>query len=182
MNKILSAMWLIILALSFFNPVFAQYSETEVKAAYIERFTRFIEWPEEIALADTSQPFVLGVLGENPFDHILEDLYQQRKIKNREVEIRYCSSTKQITGCNMLYISASEKKNLLSVLEQIDGKPILTISDTEGFAEKGIHINLYRKDDKLHYEINESAIVGSGFSVWAQLLNSAIIVDPVKRD
>ena len=48
-------------------------------------------------------------------------------------------------------------------------------------ADKGIHINLYVKNNKLHYEINETTLVNSGFFAWAQLLHSAKIVNPVEK-
>jgi len=172
--------WLFLL-LSLLVPQFvsAQYTETEIKAVYLEKFTRFLEWPEDSALSDTAQPFVLCVLGENPFDNILDEVYKKNKIKNRKVEITYFSDPVQITECDLLYISASEKDNLLSILSQINEKPILTVSDSKGFAEDGVHINLYRQNNRLYYEINESALAKTGFSVWAQLLSSARIVNPV---
>lgn len=182
MHKIRTTIWLIVFALLFSLPVLAQYSKTEIKAVYLERFTRFIEWPENFALSDTTQPFVLGILGENQFGNILEDIYKKYKIKKRKVEIKYFYNITQITECDLLYISTSEKGRLLSILARITEKPILTVSNSKEFAEKGVHINLYRKDDRLHYEINETALKKSGFTVWAQLLSSAKIVNPVERD
>ena len=160
---------------------YAQYAEYEVKAAYLEKFTRFIEWPENSVLSDTTQPFVIGVLGENPFDRILDEVYEKYRIKNRKVKIKYFASPAQLSECNLLFISGSEKDDLLSVLLQINDKPILTVSDSKGFAEKGVHINLSRKNNRFQYEINESALVKSGFSVWAQLLSSAKIVNPLEE-
>jgi thiamine pyrophosphokinase len=174
--------WLFLL-LIFLVPqlVCAQYTEYEVKAVYLEKFTRFIEWPIGTSISDTSRPFVLGVLGDNPFDHILEAVYKKYKIKNKNVTIKYFSTPERITECNLLYISESEKEKLNSILAKINNKPILTVSDSDGFAEKGIHINLYVKNNKLHYEINESTLIKSGFSAWAQLLSSAKIVNPVEK-
>ncbi len=174
---------LLFLVLSFIVPqlVCAQYTENEVKAVYLEKFTRFIEWPQDSSFADTTQPFVIGVLGKNPFDHVLDEVYKKYKIKNRKVEIKYFSDPARITECSLLYISASEKDRLLSILSQINDKPILTLSDSKGFAEEGVHINLYSKNNRFDYEINESTLVRSGFSVWAQLLSSAKIVNPVEN-
>lgn len=171
----------LLLSLLFPQFVCAQYAEYEVKAVYLEKFTRFIDWPENSALSDTAQPFVLGVLGENPFDHILDEVYKNNKIKNRKVEVKYFSDPALITECNLLYISASEKDNLLSILSRINEKPILTVSDSKGFSKKGVHINLYGTKNRFYYEINESSLVKSGFSVWAQLLSSAKIVNPVEE-
>jgi hypothetical protein len=55
--------------------LFAQtqkYSEYEVKAAFLEKFTRFIEWPSEVHIEDVSRPFVIGVIGENLLTQFLK--------------------------------------------------------------------------------------------------------------
>ncbi len=87
---------------------FAQTSEYTIKAAFLERFTRFIEWPEEPAVSDTTESFVLGVIGENPFGSILEQLYATQKIKNKAVEIHSISNLDEISGCHLLFISKSK--------------------------------------------------------------------------
>ena len=181
MNNARTASWLFVFVLSLSHPVLAQYTETEIKAVYLERFTRFIEWPKPAASADASQPFVLGIVGENPFGSTLNGIYKNIKIKNRNVLIAFYSNKAQIRKCDLLYISPSEKDNVESILAGIAEKPILTVGDSKGFAEKGVHINLYRKNNKLYYEINESALLKSGFTVWAQLMSSAKIVNPQER-
>ncbi|MCF7918550.1 MAG: YfiR family protein [Candidatus Cloacimonetes bacterium] len=180
LNK--SDWFLLILSLLIPQLVFAQYSEYELKAVYLEKFTHFIEYPKLTTVADTSKPFIIGVIGKNPFADILDNYYKTYKIKNRKVEIKYYSRLSQITGCNLLFIAASEKERLREILSLIKDKPILTVSDSEGFSQAGVHINLYLKDNKLHYELNEGALIKSGFSVWAQLLNSAKIINPVKKE
>jgi len=172
---------ILILLLLCTSTLSAQTPEYEVKAVFLERFTRFIEWPADSSISDTSTPFIIGVMGDNPFDHILEELYKNYKIKNKNVRIKYFSTPEQITECNLLYISESEKDKLNSILEKINNKPILAVSDSDGFAEEGIHINLYVKNNKVRYEINESTLTKSGFTAWAQLLSSAKIVNPVEK-
>ncbi len=159
---------------------FAQTSEYTIKAAFLERFTRFIEWPEESAVSDTTESFVLGVIGENPFGSILEQLYATQKIKNKEVEIQSLSNQDEISGCHLLFISKSKEKELSKILSLTKNKPILTISDANGFAENGVLINLYLAENKIRFEINETAVKVSGLSISYLLLNAAKIVNPVK--
>jgi len=171
---------IIILFVGLLLPVFAsaQLSEYTIKAAFLERFTRFIEWPEESAIVDTSKPFILGVIGENPFGAILEEIYSTQKIRNKKVEIRYISDTNEIPECHLLFISKSEEKALSKILSFAKEKPILTISDTKGFAEKGVLINFSFSENKIRFEINESAVRDSGLSISYLLLRVAKIVNP----
>ena len=157
----------------------AQLSEYSLKAVFLERFTRFIEWPEESVVSDTSKAFVLGVMGKNPFGSILEQLYATQKIKNKEVEIRYISNMDLILGCHLLFISKSEKNELIKILSVTKDKPILTISDEVGFAEKGVLINFYLSQERVRFEINETAFKVSGLKASYLLLDVAKIVNPV---
>ena len=73
--------WLIILIIIiiFVLPCFAQESEYQIKAIFLEQFTRFIEWPISSPVSDTTKPFIITVIGENPFGPILERTYSNRK-------------------------------------------------------------------------------------------------------
>lgn len=171
---------LLIIILSILVPkiLYAQYTEYEIKAAYLEKFTRFIEWPVESSLSDTAKPFVIGVINDFPFSTILKEIYKERKIKNRKVLIIPVSGLNNIQTCNLLFISESKEEELFSVLSLTKGRPILTISDTKGFAEKGVLINLYTKLKRIGFEMNETAFLDSGLSPSYLLFNIAKIVNP----
>ncbi|MCD4692240.1 MAG: YfiR family protein [Calditrichales bacterium] len=171
--------WLFLL-LSFLVPqlVCAQYTEYDVKAVYLEKFTRFIDWPGESTVSDTSKPFILGVVGRNPFGPILENIYSSQKIKNKEVKIIHISNPNKISGCHLLFVSKSEKNKLTKILSQTKNKPILTIGDTKGFADRGVLINFYLSYDKTRFKINETAVRESGLYMSHLLFNLAKIVNP----
>jgi len=173
--------WLLSLFLVLFLPgiALAQASEYNVKAVFLERFTRFIEWPEESDVNDTSQPFILGVIGENSFGSKLEQIYSKQKIKDKKVEIRYISDINEIPGCNLLFISKSEKKALSKILSLTRERQILTIGDTKNFGERGVLINFYIVGNKIRFEINESEARNSGLFISYRLLNLAKIVNPL---
>ncbi|MBN2010734.1 YfiR family protein [candidate division KSB1 bacterium] len=158
----------------------AQFSEAEIKAVYIEKLTRFIDWPAETHMADTIQPFILGVIGDHTFDTILNEVFSVLKIKNKKVEIRYLTNFKNIENCNLLFIAKSEKQSLPEILNYTVGHPILTISDTQGFAEKGVLINFYIAENKMRFEINQAAVKKSQLMFDSMLLNNARIVNRVE--
>jgi hypothetical protein len=56
--------------------------------------------------------------------------------------------------------------------------PVLTVSDTTGFAEQGVLINFYVSQKRLHFEINEPAFRKAPLSVSTRLLEIAKIVMP----
>ena len=175
--------YLLILVCGLFLPLFAstQQSEYTIKAVFLEHFTRFIEWPESIEIADTSQPFYVAVLGENPFGSILDQVYSEQRIKNRRVEILYFATPDEITDCHILFISSSNKEILSDILAITRDKPILTVSDTEGFAENGVLINFYLSGNRIKFEINEKAVHESGLVMSYRLLSLARIVEQARE-
>ncbi len=165
------------LSLSLPTSVLAQASEYTVKVVLFERFARFVAWPEESPKPDTTQPFVIGVIGKNPFGTILEDIYTDRKIQSKKVKIRYITEPAEIGDCRILFIPKSEEEELSKILYFTKKKPILTVSDTRGFAQQGVLINLYLKEDKVRFEINEAAVKESGLTMSHLLLRYGDIIN-----
>jgi hypothetical protein len=158
-------------------PCRAQSSEYIIKAGFLEKFARFTDWPELSGMDDPETPFVISVIGDNPFGKSLEDFYADDTIHNKPVEIHYISSIEEIDGTHLLFISGSEKDHLETMLDAIRTLPILVIGDTEGFAAAGVHINLYiTSRETLHFEINPGAVKAAGLSVQIVLLEIAKIV------
>lgn len=148
-----------------------------MKSVFLERFTRFITWPQDDSVNDPSEPFIIGILGENPFGTLLHEIYSEQKINDKRAEIRHYTSTKEITGCNLLFISQSEERRLERILSELDSFPILTVGDTDGYADRGIMINMYLDEGKVRFEVNRSALEKAELKVSHLLLKSARIVD-----
>lgn len=154
----------------------AQTSEYELKAVYLERFTRFVDWPEESSISDTTKPFVIGIIGENPFGKCLKRIYEKQKIKNKAVKILPVKNLTDISKCHILFISKSEKQYLGKIINITQDSPILTIADTKGFCEKNGHINFYLDADKVRFEINNEAVKKAGLYMKYQLLERGKII------
>lgn len=177
--KIIFCFAFLVILLASSRPLPGQEKEYTVKAVFLEKFTRFVNWPEASGMADTSKPFVIAIIGENPFDPPLEQLYARQKIRGKKVEIRHLAGLNAISDCHLLFIATSMKTRLPGILDATRNKPILTVGDTEGFAEPGVLINFYFADDKIRFEINESAVQASPLSMSYLLIQVAKIVNPV---
>ena len=150
------------------------------KAVYIEKIATFVRWPKLCGLEKQSKPFVLGIIGDSDINSYFEEIYttQNRKIKQKHVEIKYFTSPGSITDCHILFITKSMEKDLPRILSTIKDKPVLTIGNTMGFAKKGVHINLYTKGSKILYEINLIEIRKSLLHVSYHLLKWGKILKP----
>lgn len=166
-------LWLSLSIFSLEEP--EKLNEYQIKVVFIERIVRFIQWPESSGINDKSRPVVFGIIGDTPLGTWAEKIYQHEniKIKNKEVEVRYFTTPGEIIDCNLLFISKSAAEDLPKILEITKSKPILTIGDTEGFSEKGVHVNLLIKSGRVKYEINRMALKISSLVPKYQLLKFA---------
>lgn len=154
----------------------AQAKEYLLKAGYVEKFTHFVEWPE--AQEGTDSEFKIAVFGEGPFGTALEEIFRKVKVKNRSVKISYVSSVSEIRNALIVVISnpVSDSK-LAEILRYTTGKQILTISENQGYGQKGVIINILVVDNYIRYEINRTALQKSGLKMSSLLLNTAIIIN-----
>ncbi|MCP5047597.1 MAG: YfiR family protein [bacterium] len=160
----------------------SELSELHYKVAFLERFTRFVEWPKDSDVNDVSKPFILGLIGEKKLLKVLREVYFKQNIKNKKVEIRMISQEKQIDGCNLLFIEKPIKWNLFTVVSAIKDKPILTITDEKGTIEKGFHIRVYFRRQKLVFDANQGAFQDSLLGVDYRLFSGARnVVNKIKR-
>ncbi len=150
-----------------------QVSEYALKASWIAKFASFVEWPNGQMQADE---FRIYVIGDNPFDDLLDLIYKNRRLKKRKIKIYYIKNLEELKRCEILFISKSERYNLSKILESTKNKGILTIGDTRGYAHRGVHINFYSVDNRLKFEINEKEAKKSGLKIDALLLDYGKII------
>jgi hypothetical protein len=151
--------------------------EYAIKAEVIERFTHFIDWPNE-AFAGSNAPFVLCVVGDTPLTSHLEFvLARDHHVKDRHAELRRVKSYGDLGGCQLAFVAAAERPRLKQLLGRTVGHPILTVADSDGFAREGVLINLYLDDgNHVRFEICADAVKKSGLKLSAQLLRFARVV------
>ncbi len=117
--------------------------------------------------------------GESPLTESIRQIYAIQKIKGRPVVIKEAEVMADIGETHILYISKNHDMDLPMLLNYIQGKPILTISHCEGFAQKGVIINFFVEQNRLRFEVNEEALLKSPLQMSFYLLNSARIINSV---
>ena len=149
--------------------------EYDVKAVFLYNFASFVEWPET-AFNDQDAPFVIGVLGSDPFGQALDDVIKGERAKGRALLIKRLASVEDVPGCQILFIGASETPRLAQILRQCRGKPVLTVADVPDFAERGGMIGFRTEGGRLRLEINLSQLRGSRLTVSSKLLRVARVI------
>jgi hypothetical protein len=161
------------------NRLFSQQTEVMMKAVAFEKISLFIDWPVISAGDSVSSNFVITVLGQNIFGTTLEELYRDKRIKNKKVTVNYLTAIQDIGKCDLLFISKMKIGEIKKILAFVKGKPVLIVSDSEGFADAGCFVNMYEFENKLRFEINQKAMQDAGFKIDYRLLRVSKVLNPV---
>lgn len=151
-----------------------QQTEYKLKAAFLLNFLHFIDWPRSAFAADSSS-FVIGVVGEDPFDGVLEQIVKGESINGRSIIVRDISSAEEAKHCQLLFVTRAQRERYASYLQAVSGTSTLTVGEFEGFNDQGGGINFYLEDEKLRFEINLPIVQKSGLEVSSKLLRLAKI-------
>jgi hypothetical protein len=151
--------------------------EYRVKAAFIYKFATYIRWPASVGV-EANTPFVIGVIGQDPFGPSLSDVVRGQRVQGRVILIRNVGRLEEALRCDLLFVSSSERGKLQQLFVALRGAPVLTIGDMDQFAEQGGMIGLVTTEDNhIRFDINKAAIERAGLKASSQLLHLARIVD-----
>jgi hypothetical protein len=151
-------------------------SEYQVKAVFLFNFGKFVEWPDETF--DTPQaPFVICVLGEDPFGQTLDDVVRGESVDSRSLVVRRSQDANDIAGCNILFVGRRDEPLLADALAAARGRNILTVTDIEGAERRGAVIVLYNDDNRIRMRINLAAARANHLVISSKLLRPAEVID-----
>jgi len=136
--------------------------EYEVKAAFLFNFLKFVEWPP--AAADA--PWVIGVLGHDPFGQTLDLTVRGKIVNGRKVKVRRYDQASDVKDCNILFIGREDYERSGIPLQP----GLLTVGESPGFLKAGGIISFYLEDNRVRFEIRPAAARSAGLHVSAQLL------------
>jgi hypothetical protein len=154
------------------KPVATEY---RVKAVFLFNFTQFVSWAPS-SFISAQAPFVIGILGENPFDSYLEDVVSGENVNGHPLVVHHYKNIEEIKTCHILFINKAGINNPEDIPASIKGKNILTVSDAAGFLKQASVIRFITKDNKIRIQINLEAAKEAELTISSKLLRIAEIV------
>jgi hypothetical protein len=152
--------------------VAAQELEYQLKAAFLFNFVKFVEWPAE-AFAGERSPLTICVYGADPFGDTLDNVVRGETVGERGLIVQRPESPGELRDCHVLFVSRSEKERMPEILSHVEGAPVLTVADTDGFLKAGGIINFVLEDNKVRFLINPEAAERNRLKVSSKLLRLA---------
>lgn len=146
--------------------------EYQVKAAFLYNFTKFVDWPHD-SFASPTDPIVIAVLGRNPFDGELENVVHGRTVAGRPIVLATIDPGAIPSGgfpkFHVLFVAAGEETSLRRLGEALPTRGVLTVGETERFAELGGIITFVVINERVHFGINRESAAAAGVTISAQL-------------
>ncbi len=147
--------------------------EQALKAAYLYNFAKFVEWPGHAE----GEPLRLCVYGMErlgaPFEKI-----RGRTAHSRPIDVALVTGEAPSgVRCEILFISreAGEAADV-GVIDLLAGQPVLTVSDIEGFSNRGGMIEFRNVGEHIKFVVNIGASRDANLIISAFLLQLALEV------
>lgn len=148
--------------------------EALIKAAIVYKLAKFVEWPAT-SFAQADSPLHLCLLGSTPLAAALAGA-EGRLVRGHPVTVIKINDLRRIDACHVVYIAQAEQRQLEDLMGQFDGRPVLSVSEIEGFASHGGVIGLVRRGNRLGFQVNLRNAQRSGLTVSAPLLELAEVI------
>jgi hypothetical protein len=142
--------------------------EYQVKAAFLFNFAKFVSWPPH-AFPDANTPFVIGVLGQDPFGSHLDDTVRGERINNRQLVVRRYHSAAEINNCQVLFISRSESDRLDQIVGVLKNRALLIVTDAEA-GKRGVIIRFVTEGNRIRFRIDADAAKAANLTISSKLL------------
>ena len=144
--------------------------EYKVKGAFLLNFAKFVKWPAG-AFASADSPIVIGIAGPDPFGPVLDQLVSGETIGGRPILVTRLQPRDDPARCQLLFVA--RQADAAGLLQRVDGAPVLTVGETDDFADDGGIIRLLIENNKVRFEVNRAAAQRARLAISSQLLKLA---------
>lgn len=149
-------------------------SEDAVKAAFLYRFTDYVEWP---APALQTSQFTIAVLDDAGVAADLEHIVAGHQVKGRAAQVKLIHHAKDVSDAQIVFMGPGDSDAHRRFIAKLSGQPVLVVTDESAGLEEGSTVNFMLVDHKLRFEISLTAAARSGLRISSELLSVAARVE-----
>jgi hypothetical protein len=150
----------------------AEVSETAVKAAFLPRFARYVSWPAA-AMPKGSDPFVLCVVGDDPFGATLDQAARSQSVDGRRIVVRRLETAADADGCQIAFVDGTRSQPTGQLLAAFARKPVLTVTDASNGGQRGL-VHFTVANGRVRFFIDQAGAEQRGLTISSRLLALAI--------
>ncbi len=151
----------------------------KVKAAFLRNFAHYVTWPNNV-FPDSSSPWHIGILGQDPFGDVLETTFEGRKEQGRLFEVFRADRLDELPSCQIIFVAYNDVAERRAALVVLKDKPVLTVGDAPEFLREGGVIQ-FQVGDRVQMNINLDQSRAVSLTIQTKMLevSSAVLKNGV---
>lgn len=146
--------------------------QQEVQAVFLLHLTRFIRWPDN-AFAAEDAPLVIGFFSDDPVGLLLDEVAHGELAGKHPIATRRIHVSADLNGCHMVYYGRGGINSAAQMIASLRDKPVLTVSDAEGFLRLGGHVQFFTRGGQLKLRVDLRNLKRAELTASSQLLRVA---------
>ena len=153
-------------------PAYGEARDDSVKAAFLPKFARYVEWPATARPAPRD-PIRLCVVGSDAFGRRLDESAAQESVSGRPLELRRMADADGAAGCHLAFVRGGSPEETTRLLAALAAHPILTITDAAAGQPRGM-VHFVIAHGRVRFFVDEAAAAERGLIISSRLLRLAI--------
>jgi hypothetical protein len=150
--------------------------EYRIKAAYLFNFGRYTHWPVG-TWSNKQAPFVIGILGTNPFGSALSQIASQKPLQDRKIVVHHFKDLSEYQPCQILYVSEDvplqEQKE---IIKKLSNTKVLLVGERHSFLEEGGMVAFLLEANKVRFGVNLDKVEQNNLKISSKVIKLAAIV------
>jgi len=156
---------------SFAATPIKEKSYYELQAELLYNFINHVNWPSY----PTEKELNLCIMEDNPVLPHINILLKNNA--NKDIKVIRKHENDYLEDCSILFINDSYDGYLSRLLSRIRSKPILTIGNIKGFAEKGGIIQFNLRNNRVEFTINMKELKSSHLKIDNAIISVSEIIN-----
>ena len=151
------------------------FSLAGLKARFLGHFVTFAQWPPDATRGEDL--FTYCIAGDRAVAEALTiNISRSRSRVAKRVDVVLVTADGPFVSCHLLFLGGLDATQHHRVLQSIGHAPIFTVSDADGFAERGGIAQLRVEKGQMRFSINLAAAQRARISLSSKLLSLATLV------
>ena len=175
MLKLLRAIVFLLLALALCSGVSssrggdAAPSESQMKAAFLLNFPKYVEWPAS-SFTEPNSPIVVAIAGNEEVATEFAALSNGKSIDGHPIKLIRNPTSAECLECHILFIGSREARKVPEIVSELKSASVLTVGESEQFMDQGGMINLALRERRIALEVNLDATRQTELKISSKLM------------
>ena len=152
-------------SIAFASASDTRMDEYRVRAAFLVKFSKFVQWPHAGSLA-------FCIAGDGEFGFAMTSVTGQRD-GGRDVVVRTIDPKGDFSSCDVVYVGHDAVRQTADILGQIATRPVLAVGESDAFLKEGGIVRVFVEDHKIRFQVDGATSEKRGLKISSQLLSLA---------